>query len=223
VEVDAGQSDASLLRIVIADDAWHYAAALEAALALERDLDVVHVAFPSTKAPSVAADFRPDVLLLGIDASTADGIAVCREVATGMPDLPVVVVTAPIDEFGAQALLAAGACGCVIKHDHTDPERILSAVRSAARGDLSFDRTWNQLLRRLATHAPDPATAVGLTPREREVLPFVADGLLNKQIAAALDLSEQTVRNHLSSIYRKLNTNNRTQTIAAARRLGILS
>lgn len=220
--VDPGAITASPLRVVIADDAWHYAAALEAALSLEADLDVVHVAFPSARAPAVAVDYRPDVLLLGIDASSADGIAICQETSSQLPDLPIVVITALIDDLAAQALLVAGARGCVIKRDHTDPERILVAIRSAARGDLSFDRSLNQLLRRLAAQAQDPATAAGLTPREREVLPLIADGLLNKQIALALSLSEQTVRNHLSNIYRKLSTNNRTQTVAAARRLGIL-
>lgn len=210
------------VRVAIADDAWYYAAALEAALSTERDLDVVHVAHPSAAAVGVVTEHRPDVLLLGIDASTRDGIATCEETGRVAPEVAIVVVTTVIVETDAQALLAAGASGCVIKQDHTDPERILTAVRSAARGDLSFDRSMVQLLRRLASQAPDPATAAGLTARERELLPLVADGLLNKQIALELELSEQTVRNHLSSIYRKLGTNNRTQTIAAARRLGIL-
>jgi len=208
-------------RIAIADDSWHYARALEAALELEVDFEIVSVSYPATDVVAAIATESPSVLLLGLDLADG-GIRLLEQLRNRMPDVAVVVVTAEVDEPTALACLAAGARGYVIKHDHTDPDRIATAIRSAARGDMLLDRSVQNALRDLATRAPDAADEAGLTPRERDVLPLIAEGLQNKQIARALELSEQTVRNHLSSVYRKLGTSNRTETIAVARRRGIL-
>lgn len=209
-------------RVAIADDSWHYARALEAALELEDDLEILAVAYPAQAAIETVLQHDPAVLLLGLDVSEATGISLLERLQTDRPALAIVIITAATEERTAREYLAAGARGYVIKHDHTDPDRIATAIRTAARGDLLFDRSVQTMLQELASRAPDAADEAGLTPRERDVLPHIAEGLQNKQIALALGLSEQTVRNHLSSVYRKLGTSNRTETIAVARRLGIL-
>lgn len=210
------------IRVVVADDSWHYARALEASLQLEADIDVVAVAYSAEETIDIVGERIPDVVLLDLDLPQLGGVGVCARLHGELPDVRIVIVTATADEAAAQACIAAGARAYVVKHDHTDPERIAAAVRSAARGDHVLDRSIHPLIQRLAARAPDPAAEAGITPRELEILPLMARGLQNKQIAVELEISLFTVRNHLHRIYEKLGTSNRTETITEARRRGIL-
>jgi len=209
-------------RVVVADDSWHYARALEAALQLERDIEVVAVAYSAEELIQVVRSSPVDAVLLDLDLPEMGGIAVCELLRAEHPAVAVVVVTALADAELARQCLALGARAYIVKHDRHDPERIAEAVRHAARGDLFLDRDVHQLLLTLASRTPNPAREAGLTAREIEMLPLIAEGLQNKEIASRLRVSEQTIRNHLSNIYRKLESKNRTQMTAEARRRGIL-
>ena len=134
----------------------------------------------------------------------------------------IVIVTALTEQEPARQALAAGVRGYVIKRDKNDPERIAEAICSAARGDHLIDGEVHELVLSLAARTVDPARDAGITPREIEMIPLIAEGMMNKEIAARLALSEQTVRNHLSNIFRKLEAKNRTQMVAEARRRGLI-
>jgi DNA-binding NarL/FixJ family response regulator len=210
------------LRVLVAEDSWHYGQALEATLAQEGDIEVVGLAYTAEAALEAVARDAPDVVLLDLDLPEMGGVAACELLRARHPQVAVVVVTALADEETARQCLALGAHGYVVKHDRHDPERIAAAIRSAARGDHVLDRDVHELLVALSSRAPDPAAEAGITPRELEILPLVAEGLQNKEIAGQLGVSEQTVRNHLSSIYRKLGASNRTQMTREAQARGIL-
>jgi DNA-binding NarL/FixJ family response regulator len=210
------------VRVALADDSWHYAQALEVTLRAEPDIAVVGVAYSAEELLEIVAASPPQVALVDLDLPEMGGLALCERLRDLHPEVAVVVVTGLTDRNLARRVLAAGARAFVVKHDRSDPDRIKEAIRSAARGDHLLDRDMHELLRELALRAPDPAQAAGLTPRELEVLPLLAEGLQNKQIAAQLGLSEQTVKNHLNSIGRKLDASNRTQMVTEARRRGII-
>jgi len=118
--------------------------------------------------------------------------------------------------------LAAGSSAYVVLRDDEPDGRLADAVRTVATGSLLLDGGLRSLIGHLAATAPSPAARAGLTPRELEMLPLLAEGHQNKEIALQLGLGEQTVRNHLSRMYRKLGAGNRTQMIAEARHRGIL-
>lgn len=217
-----GRTPGGPIRVLVAEDSWHYGQALEATLTQERDIEVIGLAYTAEAALEVVARDAPHVLLLDLDLPEMGGVAACEQLRDRHPQVAVVVVTALADEDTARRCLALGAHGYVVKHDRHDPERIANAIRSAARGDHVLDRHVHELLVALSSRAPDPAAEAGITPRELEVLPLVAEGLQNKEVAARLSVSEQTIRNHLSSIYRKLGSTNRTQMIREARSRGIL-
>lgn len=212
----------SHLSIVIADSSWHYAQALEASLGAEPDINVLAVASSPEEAVRLVESHAPDVIVLDLELPSIDGLSICEQLRLDHPETAVVLMTASIDRELLRRGLAAGARSCVVKRDERDPARIAAAVRAAADGDHLLDREAHQLLRDMAERAPDPAREAGLTPRELDILPLIAEGLLNKEVAELLGLSLQTVKNHASSISRKLEATNRTRMIVEARRRGII-
>ena len=212
-----------MIRVLIADDQWHYARALEAELDEEPDLEIVAVVHSAEAAVETAARVAPQVVLLDLDLPSMGGVEACRRLVSHDPDVAVVMVTVYDDEESWLACTEAGARGYVVKRGLDDPARVAERLRSAARGDVVVEREMRAQLRRLASRArSDPARDVGLTGREREILPLLALGLQDKEIALRLGVGAQTVRNHVSSILKKLSAANRTAAVAQARRLRIL-
>jgi DNA-binding NarL/FixJ family response regulator len=210
------------IRVLVADDVWHYAQALESTLRREPDIDVVGVSYSAEETLELVAKVTPDVVLLDLDLPDMGGVATCAVLRDRHPEVAVVIVTGLVDPGHARESLAAGARGYVIKHDRHDPQRVAAAVRAAASGDFLLDRDTQALIRDLAARARDRATEAVLTARQLEVLMLIADGLPNKLIAKSLHVSPQTVKNHLNEIYRRLEVSSRTQAIAEARRRRIL-
>jgi DNA-binding NarL/FixJ family response regulator len=144
-----------------------------------------------------------------------DGIETTRRVLRRHPEIAVVALTASMDEARMIGALRAGALGYVRKD--AAPETLLAAVRSVARGrpyiDPSIDRT-----ARLTSTDPE-----ALTARETEVLRHMALGLSNREIAAALSISEETVKTHVTHVLAKMNVDNRAQAIVQALKRGIVS
>ena len=143
-----------------------------------------------------------------------DGIETTRRVVARHPAVRVVALTASIDEARMMGVLRAGASGYVRKD--TDPEILLAAVRAVAAGKTYIDPA----IARQLTRTPDPDA---LTPRETEVLRHVASGESNRAIAAALGVSEETVKTHVANLLSKLQVENRAQATVQALKRGLIS
>jgi DNA-binding NarL/FixJ family response regulator len=158
--------------------------------------------------------WQPDVVLQDLLLPGGiDGVETTRRLVQRMPGARVVAITASVDEDRMMAVLRAGALGYVRKH--SDPETLIAAIRSVAAGKPYLDPSIGaQLLR---------SEGDDLTAREREVLRRVALGESNRQIAAALDIGEETVKTHVAHVLGKLRAENRAQAIVQALKRGILS
>lgn len=207
------------MRVVIADDDAVVASSLEVVLDAQPDIEVVGTAADGAGAVALVERTRPDVVLLDIQMPGTDGLVAAERILAA-PDPPRVVflTTFSDDEYIVRAL-ALGAAGYLIKQDVAGVApalRTVMAGRSVLEGEV-LERAvslGDAGARRVA--APDlRATFPQLTDREREVVALIADGLDNREVAAAAYMGEGTVRNHISSILAKLGLRNRTQIAVA--------
>jgi DNA-binding NarL/FixJ family response regulator len=164
----------------------------------------------------LAAELRPDVILMDLRLTgDCGGIEATRQIVAATPGAAVVVLTS----YGTQAdvigAMTAGARGYVLKAG--EPAELFHAVRTAARGELGLSP---QATARIVGHLTDPEPL--LSGREVEVIRLVAQGLSNRAIAAALFLTEATVKTHLNRLYRKLGADNRTSAVSEAVRRGLV-
>jgi DNA-binding NarL/FixJ family response regulator len=210
------------VRIVIVDDHAVVRAGLRALLAGEPGLDVVGETADGQAAVSLAGRLRPDVVLMDLRLTDGtgtrgeiDGIEATRRITTTVPDVRVVVLTSYDTQGDVVRALAAGARGYVLKAG--PPEDLFRAVRAATAGGVGLAP---EAAGHLARHLADPEAV--LSEREIQVVRLLAEGGSNRSIAAALFLSEATVKTHLVRIYRKLGTENRASTVSEAVRRGLL-
>ena len=191
-------------------------------LAAHDDLQVVGEAGDGAEAVGLAGRLRPDVVVMDVRMPVLDGVAATRQiVSAGLPCRVVVLTTFDLDEY-AFAALQAGASGFLLKN--AQPEELVAAIRTVARGDaVVAPRVTRRLLETFAAQLPsvdrtaDPRLA-RLTDREREVLVQVATGRSNAEIAAELVVSELTVKTHVGRILTKLELRDRTQAAVLAYR-----
>ena len=177
------------------------------------DVEMVAEAASAEEALALAPQVRPDVLLIDITLPGMDDVALVRELAPRLPDTRIVMLTVSSAERDVLEAMRYGAAGYLTKD--VAPEALLRAVRSAHAGELAMTRRMAaRLVHRLeetarpATTTDDPALAT-LTPREVEVLGFLADGRTDREIAEALTISTRTVTTHVASILHKLGVSRR--------------
>ena len=206
------------MRVVIADDDAVVVESLRIVLDAQPDIEVVGCGTDGADAVRLAADSAPDIVLLDIQMPGMDGLSAAERIlAAPVPPRVVFLTTFSDDEYIARAL-ALGAAGYLIKQDVAGVAPALRAVmagRSVLEGEV--------LERAVALGAGVPVaekpdlTAIfpQLTDREREVVALIAEGLDNREVAAAAYMGEGTVRNHISSILAKLHLKNRTQIAVA--------
>jgi DNA-binding NarL/FixJ family response regulator len=210
-------SDASStgVRVLIVDDHAMLRAGLEQLLAGEPDIEVVGKAANGREAVEVARELRPDVVLMDLQMPELDGVAATREIVDEeLAD--VLVLTSYSDAERIVGALDAGALGYLLKD--AEPEEVLQGIRAVARGESPIDpKAARELLGARRTTSP----TADLTPREREVLALVREGLANKQIARRLGISERTVKAHLTSTFQRIGVVDRTQAALWAERNGI--
>ncbi len=202
------------LRVMLVEDHALVRSAVRQALTAP-EVELVGEAASAEEALALAARARPDVLLVDIALPGMDGVALVRELAPRLPDARIVMLTVSSAEHDVLAAMRYGAAGYLTKD--VAPEALLRAVRSAADGELVMPRRMAaRLVQRLeetarsARSSPDPALGT-LTGREAEVLRLLADGLTDREIAAALTISLRTVTTHVSGILHKLGARNRAE------------
>ncbi len=210
------------IRLMLADDHRMLREGLSRSMT-EHGFDVVGEARDGVEAVNMAYSLKPDVILMDVTMPEMDGVEACRQVRAAVPDTRVVMLTMHADQEVLANAIRAGACGYLVKDCST--EEIASAVRMAANGDtaLSPQLAASMLdeVRKLDM-APSREERV-VTKREEEVLQLIADGCSTSEVADQMYISQKTVKNHLASIYQKLDARDRTQAVLQAVRMGIVS
>ncbi|HEX4703948.1 MAG TPA: response regulator transcription factor [Pseudonocardiaceae bacterium] len=205
-----------MIRVLITDDHAVVRAGLAQLLGTTEDLVLVGQAADGTRAVELAAELRPDVVLMDLSMPGTDGVLATARIVADNPDVRVLVLTSFSDQARILDALAAGAEGYLLKH--SEPEVILAGIREVVAGGSPLDP---KAARVLLTHRRSSAEpGVHLTVREREVLRMVGDGHPNKVIARRLGITERTVKAHLTSVYQRLGVTDRTQAALWAQRHG---
>ncbi|MCB8983388.1 MAG: response regulator transcription factor [Ardenticatenaceae bacterium] len=205
--------DARPIRLLIVDDHPVVRDGLRAILSTQPDFAVVAEAGNGREAIQQAAALQPDIVLLDLEMPEMDGVAALQQMRAQRPDLRAIVFTAfDTDERIVEAL-KAGAQGYLLKG--APRQELFSAIRVVhGGGSLLQPVVASRLIEHLSQ--PSPASLPELTPRETEVLQLLARGLQNKEIALELDISERTVKFHVSALMGKLDAGNRTEAVAIA-------
>lgn len=212
------------IRLLIAEDETIVRMALAQLLATEADIEVVGQAADGEKAVDLARRMKPGVVLTDLSMPRLDGIAAIRQIREEMPECAIVVLTIHHDDDHLFAAIKAGASGYVLKD--APPEQTVEAIRAAARGEgfigpSLVGRVLEEFARVARLRAASKEVFAELTRREMEILELLGKGLRNKNIADRLFLSEKTVKNHISSIFVKLQVNDRTQAALIASKHGL--
>ena len=203
-----------MTRVVLVDDHQILRVSLARLLDAEDDIEVVGTAGDGAEAIGLVAAECPDVVLMDLSMPGMDGVDATRRIMRETPT-KVVVLTSFSDRGRILEALDAGAIGYLLKD--VEPDELLRGVRAAARGDWPLDPRAARLLLGEGGRPAGPR----LSEREREVLGLVVDGLPNKLIARRLNISERTVKAHLTRIFEQLGVTDRTQAALWAERHGL--
>ncbi|MCF3183217.1 response regulator transcription factor [Streptomyces polychromogenes] len=215
-----------MIRVLIADDQPLVRRGLSLILAPHPDVEVVGEAGDGAEAVALARELHPDVVVMDIRMPVLDGVRATAELASARPGSRVLALsTFDMDEY-VVAALRAGAYGFLPKD--VSPEELIAAVRTVHTGEAAvaprlLTRLISTYVRATAREPrPAPAAPAGLTPRELEIWRLLATGFDNAGIAAELDISVSTVKNHLTGVFGKLGVRDRAQAVIAAYESGLV-
>jgi DNA-binding NarL/FixJ family response regulator len=204
-----------VIKLLIAEDHPVVRVGLERLLANIDDIEVVGTAANGAEAVELADRLRPDVVLMDLSMPVLGGVEATAQIdAAHEGAISVVVLTSFSDRTQVLAALDAGASGYLLKD--ADPDELIRGVRAAARGEAPIAPKAAREM--LATRSGQRSADSGLSPREREVLGLIAQGLPNKRIAVELAISEKTVKAHLTSIFERIGVSDRYQAALWAQR-----
>jgi DNA-binding NarL/FixJ family response regulator len=209
------------LRVLIVDDHPTFRAGLRALLATDERLRVVAEASTGAGAITAVASSSPDVVLMDVQMPGVDGVEATRRIVDAAPHVAVVVLTMHEDDATVFAALRAGARGYLLKG--ASRAELLRAIHAAAAGEALFGPA---IARRMMAYFGRPAPSAAppfpeLTVREREILELIAAGRANADIADTLGIAPKTVRNHVSTVFAKLQVRDRAEAIVRAREAGL--
>ncbi len=208
------------IRVLIVDDHAIVRKGVRALLEIEPGLEVVGEAGDGREAVTMAAQLRPDVILMDLVMPEMDGIEATRQISARLPEIRILVLTSFAADDKVFPAIKAGALGYLLKD--SGPEELVQAIRQVHRGESSLHPAIARKVLRELTHPSDrPMAPDALTERELDVLRLLARGLGTQEIAERLVITEATARTHVSNILSKLHVSSRTQAALYALREGL--
>jgi len=219
------------IRVLIVSQQSLFRQGIEHSLSDVADIKILGTAEVNDEVLSAIDTLPPDVALVDVDAPADSGLTLARKIKQRLPVIGVVVLSSNPDD--AQLFQALKAQAVAYLSKEVTAEELIETVRRVARGEHPINealtdrpKVAEQVLHQfqeLSWRSEAEDVIAPLTPRETEILNYIAKGYLNKQIAAELDISEQTIKNHVTSILRKLNANARTEAVVVAIKKGLIS
>jgi len=209
---------AMTIKVFLLDDHEVVRRGVKDLLEAEADIEVIGEASTASSALARIPALQPDVAVLDVRLPDGDGVSVCREIRSRMPDVACLMLTSFGDDEALFDAVMAGAAGFVLKQIRgTD---LVGAVRTVATGQSMLDpRAASQLMARLRDQAARKDPLAGLTGQEKKILELIGEGLTNRQIGERLFLAEKTVKNYTSALFAKLGMERRTQAAAYAAKI----
>jgi len=218
-------------QVIIISQQFLFRQGIEHAFSGVNDIAVTAMAEVNDEVLSIIDTLPPEVALVDIDTLNDSGLKLARKIKQRLPTIGVIVLTSNPDD--AQLFQALKAQAVAYLSKEVTPDELVHTIRRVARGEHPINenltarpRLAEQVLHQfqeLSWRSETEGFIAPLTPREMEILNYIAQGYLNKQIAAELDISEQTIKNHVTSILRKLNANARTEAVVVAIKQGLIS
>jgi DNA-binding NarL/FixJ family response regulator len=212
-----------IIRVAVVDDQRLFTKGLSGILEMLPGVEVVGVAYDGEEAVALCREEEPDVVLMDISMPKMDGISATREIKDLLPQTAVVILTGHEDDEHVFEGIKAGAQGYLLKD--SEPEDLSRAIHTVYAGNTIVAPDLAQkMLNTFEGGRPGASARLAppLTERELEVIRALSRGMSDKQIAQSLGISEKTVRNHTSNIYRKLHIFDRTQAVIYAVREGVI-
>lgn len=222
-DVDAIAAQSPCIRVLVVDDQRLFRESIAGMLALESSFKVVGTAADGAEGVELTRQLLPDVVLMDVKMPHMDGITAIRQIKAELPKTRIILLTTFTSDGYVLEGLAAGANGYLLKD--TSVAGLTSAIRAVHAGEqvTTPDVTMRMMQLLEKQHIEEDRNNDGLTTREMETLLLVARGLIAKEIARALSISEKTVRNHISNIYRKLGIYDRSQVVIYAMKKGLMT
>ena len=219
------------IQVLIVSQQFLFRQGIEHSLSGMEDMGISGASEVNDEVLSAIDTSPPDVALVDLDSSAEGGLALARKIKQRLPNIGVVVFTSNPDD--AQLFQALKAQAVAYLSKEIGAEELIGTIRRVARGEHPINDSLTtrpkvaekvlQQFQELSWRSEAGGFVSPLTPRETEILNYIAQGYLNKQIAAELGISEQTIKNHVTSILRKLNANARTEAVVVAIKQGLIS
>ena len=210
----------TVIRVAIVDDQPLFTDGLGRIVGAQPGLEVVGTAHDGESGVKMCAELRPDVILMDINMPIMDGVTATGKIRDILPEAKILILTVNADDVHVFQGIKAGATGYLLK-DCT-PDDLSRAIRTVHAGDTIMAPEIARKMLLAFEEADQEPSAPRLTERELEIITALAHGQGNKQIARGLHISEKTVRNHISNIYKKLHIYDRTQAVLYAIREGLV-
>ena len=218
----AGAQNQQEIKIIVADDQRLFRESIAGMLSAEVQFSVIGVASNGQEAVELARQLRPHIILMDVKMPHLDGIAATRQIKAELPDTRVILLTTFTTDGYVLEGLGAGANGYILKD--ISAIGLIATIRAVNNGEqVTAPDITSRMMHLLEGQSPEKGPCFdGLTSRETEMLKLLARGKVAKEIARTMEISEKTVRNHISNIYRKLEIYDRSQVVIYAMKKGLV-
>jgi two-component system, NarL family, response regulator LiaR len=208
---------AEKVRLLIVDDHSMVREGVKMYLGFDNNLEVVGEASNGAEALEQAAKLQPDVVLMDLIMPVMDGVTTIGELKKRHPDIEIIALTSVLEDEKVIGAVQAGATGYLLKD--SKPQELIDAIHAAGRGEV---RLHPEAAKRLMKQVKTPDMRESLTPRETDILKMIGRGYSNKDVSKELELSEYTIKAHVSSLLSKLGLSSRTQAALFALKQGLV-